>query len=140
MKSGTGTQHNSIYIYMYIYIYPLMGCEGARKRSKTRLQRNPRRAAKEPEANGGGQNATKIGFSDVSKVVKNFVFSPFWRAAYDQNGTRRQFFDRPSQLFKFCVLLGFGDLAAEWKLRKRFVSASFASGGVFGAPCFLPQK
>ena len=56
------------HIYIYIYIYILLECEGARKRSKTWLRGSPRRAAREPEANLGGQNATKIG---VSRGLEN---------------------------------------------------------------------
>ena len=51
-----------------IYIYILLECEGARKRSKTWLRGSPRRAAREPEANLGGRNATKIG---VSRGLEN---------------------------------------------------------------------
>ena len=56
---------------------------------------------------------------------------------------KTSFFDRfgaPSQLFKLSGFLSFGDLAAERKLRKRFVSTGFASGGVFGAPLLFAKK
>ena len=49
-------------------------------------------------------------------------------------------FGPPFQLFPFCGSLVLGDLAAGPKIAKRFVSAGFASGGVFGPPSLVPFK
>ena len=127
----------------YIYIYILLECEGARKRSKTWLRGSPRRAVREPEANRGGQNATKIGVWRRLKKCRKSVVSPFWWAAHDPKREKMASFDSlraPLQLFVLRVFGGFGGPVAERKLRKRFVSAGFASGGVFGQTCFLSKK
>ena len=59
-----------------------------------------------------------------------------------EEAKKTSFFDpfgASSQLFNFSGFLGFGDLAAERKLRKRFISAGFASGGVLGCLVFYQK-
>ena len=131
-------------LYGCVYIYILLECEGARKRSKTWLRGSPRRAAREPEANRGGQNFTKIGVSRrPEKCRKKCRFAVLAGRSCLENGRKRRFFDSlraPSQLFVLRVFSGFGGPVAERKLRKRFVSAGFASAGVFGPPLFCQKK
>ena len=128
---------------MYIYIYiSCWSARGPENRSKTWLRGSPRRAAREPEANRGGQNATKIGFREVSKSVEKSVASPFWPAGHFPKPEKIAFFDslRAPAALRFAFFLGFRGPVAERKSRKRFVSAGFASGAVFGPPCFCQKN
>ena len=103
---------------------PGKSCEGARSES-----RRPKRYK-----NRG---------LETSQKCRKSVVSPFWRAAHDPKREKMAFFNSlraPSQLFVFHVFWGSGGPVTERKLRKRFVSAGFASGGVFGPPCFCQKK
>ena len=119
-------------------LYILVGCEGARKRSKTRLRSEaPRSKSRRPKC------YKNRGFLTSQKLSKSFFVCPSGGPLMTKNCGKRSFFDRPgapSQLFVLSFFLGFGEPAAGRELRTRFVSAGFASGGVFGQPCLVPKK
>ena len=127
----------------HIYIYPV-GMRGGPDLIKNVAAREP---AKSCEGARGESRRPKRyknrGFETSRKMSKKVSFRRSGRPDMSENGEKTAFSDSlraPSQLFVLRVFSGFGGPVAERKSRKRFVSAGFASAGVFGQPLFLSKN
>ena len=118
-----------------------MECEGARKRSKTWLRGSPRRAAREPEVNHGGQNATKIGVSrGLEKCRKKCRFAVLAGRSYPKTGENGVFRFASGSLaaLRFARFSGFWRSGRRTKIAKTLRFCGFRVWWRFlGRPVFV---